>query len=167
MRRAAVLLAFLLPALAGCSRSTSEIKAEEGYSLAAYRKVAVPAFDDPRGQGADVAKALRDMLRALPHGVCDEAIVDKVMTESQKQASDAEGAGLEQLERLRFQAGADAIVMGRMAPDWSSASVLVYETELGDVMLRGVVRPRDKARKAFSSPEEVAGAVLIALAGQR
>lgn len=167
MRCAAALLAVLLPALTGCSRPTSDVKPEEGYNLAAYRKVAVPAFVDPRGQGADIGKDLRDMLQALPEGVCDEAVVDKVMAETEKQAAASEGTDLERFERLRFQAGADALIIGRMAPDWTSASVLVYETEMGDVMLRAVVRPRDPKRKAFASPEEVAGAVLVALAGKR
>ncbi len=162
MRSIAVLAVL---ALAGCSRPTADVRKENGYNLAYYRKVAVPSFIDRKGQGAAVAGSLRARLEALPQGVCDPKAVQAVLGEAAK--ADSGRLGLEQLERLRAEAGADAIVLGSMAPDWSSATVFVYETDLGDQMLRAVVHPADKTHKAFATPDEAAGEVVYALTGKR
>lgn len=160
MRPAALAALLCAAAVAGCAGSRSDVHREDGYSLAYFRKTAVPAFIDPSGRGAEVAQALRARLIASGQGVADPAAVDPILKQTP-----GETLGLETLERLKFQAGVDSLVLGRMAPDWSSASVLFYETDMGDSLLRAVVRP-EKGRKAFESADDAAARTLAVLTGK-
>jgi hypothetical protein len=51
-----------------------------------------------------------------------------------------------------------------MAPDWSAASISLVDTETGESVLRVLLRPRDRKRKAFARPEEVVEEALRVLA---
>jgi hypothetical protein len=46
--------------------------------------------------------------------------------------------------------------MGRMAPDWSAASITMVETNTGAPVLHVILRPRGRGKKAFATPQEVA-----------
>jgi len=61
----------------------------------------------------------------------------------------------------------DAIIFGRLAPDWSTAMITVTETEMGGPILQAVLRPRDPKKKAFSDADDVAKEAIRVLASLR
>lgn len=72
------------------------------------------------------------------------------------------GYDLEALEIIRRKTSADAVIIGHMAPDWSAAFIMMFETQMGEQVLRGAVRPQGK-QKVFKNPNEIAIAVLKAI----
>lgn len=158
MRRALTLLAAAVT-LCGCpSRGGRRVERFEGQNVRALRRLAVAPFSDPRGQGRALARAVTAGLAPILHESAEEIVVDRALASRNKEGE--AGLGFESLEILRHQGGADGLVLGRMAPDWSSVSVTIHETELGDPALRAVLVPRGKNRKSFKDAAEVASEVL-------
>jgi hypothetical protein len=149
--------------LSACG-SRSQVKTEEGASLSAFRNVAVLPFADDKGQGKIIAEELSGQLRRLGHHIVDAAAVSAVLA---GRKTDESGAlGLETLERLRSTTGVDAFIAGRVLTDWSAVTATVIETELGDPVIRAVVRPRERSRKVFRTRDELIERLTAALMGR-
>ena len=165
MRRSLPAALVLAAALLGCGAPKgTHVERAEGASLAGLRRLGVLPFADPRGKGREIAKAITGGLAPLLYEPADGALVEKTL--NAHKSDNESGLGLESLELLRHEAGADAIVMGRMLPDWSAATISIYETELGDPVLRGLLKPSGR-HKTFETPAEVAAEVLKVLADRR
>lgn len=162
MRTLGLLLAAALP-LSGCG-SRSQVKSEDGATLSAFHTVAVLPFADEKAQGKIIAEELAGQLRRLGHQIVDANAVAAILA---GRKMDENGAlGLETLESLRAKTGAEAFIAGRVLPDWSAVTATVIETELGDPVIRAVVRPRDRGRKAFQSRDELIEQLTAALLGR-
>jgi hypothetical protein len=160
----AVALAAL--ALGGClPKRGRRVETFDGQSVRALKRLAVPPFQDPRGQGKELSRAVLAGLPALLHETADEAAVARALAAKNKDGE--AGLGFETLELLRTVAGVDGLLLARMASDWSSVTLVVHETELGDPALRAILVPRGKKQKAFKDAQEVAAEVLRLLADPR
>jgi len=160
MRRFAVVLAAATTLFLGCAHSRNIIRAEDGLNLAQYRGVGVVPFDDSRGQGPAIANGIEDGLERLMYAPVDSQALEKII--SSYKADPRNGVGLEALEMIHDKTAADAIVMGRMTPDWSAAIIVMIETGMGDQVMRAVVRPPGK-QKVFTAPAQISKAVLKVL----
>src|SRR5579863_6764445 len=114
-------LGFLTVAVVlGCAHHGTVMELETGENLSDYRQIAVPAFLDPRGQGGAVADAVENVLQTqLASKPVDRAALDPVLAEY-KVAGPVD-PDLEILFHIRQRVPLDAIVFGKMTPDWSSA----------------------------------------------
>ncbi|MHB2026523.1 MAG: hypothetical protein ACYCPQ_07785 [Elusimicrobiota bacterium] len=153
----------LAAALSGCAHSGAVVQAEDGLSLAQYQGIGVAPFNDPRGHGAAIAADIETGLERLMYAPVDPAVLAQIL--SKHRLDRRSGLSLEVLENIRDKTSADAIIMGRMAPDWSAASIVMVETAMGDQVLHAILKPAGRNEKAFSSPDEVSQAALKVLAG--
>jgi hypothetical protein len=152
MRQGIVLVALL--ALIGCGGRKSQVMPEEAVDFRSYRHIGVSAFLDKSGKGQAVADAIDAALQQAMYEPVDQKLLAQLL---EKYKPDREvGYGIEALEAIRAKSGADALLLGRMAPDWSAASVTMVETDTGASVLHAVLRPRGRKKKAFATPEEVA-----------
>ena len=150
-------------ASSGCDRS--RVRKTDGASLSQYHRMAVLAFTDPRGKGPAIADAITAGLPQLMYEQADNAKVAAILKAYKPDPET--GISLEAFERIRLDTGADAIAMGRMAPDWSGLRLDIVETETGEPVLRAALTPRGQHRRAFETPDEVAAEVLRVLADRR
>ncbi len=164
MRRFAVGLAAAAFFLAGCAHSRTIVRAEDGLNIAQYRGIGVVPFKDPRGQGLAIAEGIESGLEKMMFSPVDPKALQEIISNYKTDSRD--GLGFEALEMMHEKTSADAIVMGRMTPDWNTAIIVLIETGMGDQVMRAAVRPPGK-QKAFSSPAEVSKAVLKTLSGLR
>ena len=95
----------------------------------------------------------------------DNAKVARILAEHKPDPET--GISLEAFERIRLDTGADALVMGRMTPDWSAAMLTIIETDTGEPVLQAALKPHDKHRRTFTTADEVAAEVLHVLADRR
>ena len=138
----------------GCGGRKSQVMPEEAVDFAGYRHIGVSAFVDRRGKGQAVADALDAVLQQEMYEPVDEKALAQVLA---KYKPDRDvGYGIEALLAIRAQSGADALLLGRMAPNWSAASVTMVETSTGAPILHAILRPRGWRKKTFATPEEVA-----------
>jgi hypothetical protein len=141
-------------ALSGCAGGReSQVRVDGNVDVASYRRIGVAVFTDRTGKGRAVADAIAAALQREMFEPVDEKALAQLLARYKPDPDT--GFGIEALEVIRSQSGADALLMGRMAADWSAASVNMIETNTGAPVLRGILRPRGK-RKAFATPEEVA-----------
>ncbi len=139
-----------LTVLAGCAPK-SKVLPEEAVEFRAFRRIGASPFGDKTGRGPQVAVAIEAALEGAGYEPVDHKELLKVLEEHKP---DRElGLGIEALELLRTKVGADAVVFGRMAPDWSFATVTLVEGETGNSVLHAIMRPRKG--KAFASPDDV------------
>ena len=157
-RRFAVVFAVL--AFVGCSHSRSIIKRDDEAGFGGYRAIGVPAFVDPRGEGQKIADAINRDLQALTYNPVDGKAIAKII--AQHKPSKDFGYSLETLELIRNQTSADAVIIGRMSPNWDAAFIIMFETNMGEQVLRGIIRPPGK-EKVFKNPDEIALAVVKAI----
>lgn len=161
---AAVLAAATLAACA--SQPKTKVNIPEGQSLGGIRRYGVLAFADPsKSQGRAIADAVEGGLRQLFFEVAERKPIERAL--SMAKPDKDFGLSAEVFETIRRETGADAIIQGRMLPDWTAAVVSVYETELGDPVLRAVLRPRGKGHKHFETADEVAAELVRVLADRR
>lgn len=155
MRRlpAALLVALSLGWL-GCAQSRTRVLPEEGEDFRRYHRIAVPSFVDPRGKGAEIADDISKALQTkLYNESIDRAALEQVL--SKYKLDRDQGLGVEALEDIHEKTSADALVFGRMAPDWSSARITVIEVEMGSPVLRALILPK-RGQKTFAKAEDVA-----------
>ena len=141
-------------ALTGCSGVKSQVLPEEAVNFDSYHHVGVLAFTDKKGKGKAVADAINAVFQGSMDDPVDTKALEKILA-NHKPDRDV-GYGIEVLEAIRAQTGADAIIMGRVAPDWSAVSVTMVETTTGAPILHAILRPRDRHKKVFATPEDVA-----------
>lgn len=149
-------------AFLGCSGPKSKVLQDAG-EFRGHRCVGVAPFSDPRGQGQAIADAIEAGLQQQMYEPVDEKALAKVLAANK---ADGGSLGLEALESIHAKAPVDAIVFGRVAPDWSKALITVDETEMGEPILAGVLLPR-APEKTFSGPDDVAKEALRVLAAAR
>jgi len=141
-------------ALTACGGPKSEVRPEEAVNFGSYRRIGVTAFVDRSGKGQAIADAIDAIFQREMYEPIDQKALALVLA---KYKPDRElGYGIEALEMIRSQSGADALILGRMAPDWSAASVTMAETSTGAPILHALLRPHGRKKKAFATPEEVA-----------
>ena len=141
-------------ALSGCAgRRESQVRVDGTVDVASYHRIGVAAFSDRTGQGRAVADAIEAALVREMFEPVDEKVLAQVLAKYKPDPDT--GFGIEALEMLRSQSGADALIMGRMASDWSAASVNMIETNTGAPVLHAILRPRGKNKEVFATPEEV------------
>jgi hypothetical protein len=154
-RRAVVLLPLLAAAvLAGCAHAGSRVQLAEGADFARLRRIGVMPFQGVGDKGAVVAKDIEEGLKGAGYEIVDEKLLERAMA-GHRMDSDF-GYGLEAAADVRIQTGADAVLVGRVARDWSAAFIIMMETEMGDKVLSGVVKPEKKGEKVFKGPDELA-----------
>jgi hypothetical protein len=157
---ALAVLAFAL----GCAGGGSKVVEDAG-EFRGHRRIGVAPFVDSRGQGEAVADAIAAGLREMRYEPVDQKALAQVLRSRMPNASFI--LGIEALERIQEKVPVDAIIFGRIAPDWSSALMTVNETEMGDPILQIVLKPRDRKRAAFADAGELAKEALRVLASLR
>lgn len=147
-------VALLTSVWLGCAQSRSRVLPEDGEDIRRYHRIGIPAFTDKQGKGPQIADQLSSALQTkLYNDPVERMPLEQIL--SRFNLKNDNGLGVEALEEIHSKTSADAVVFGRMAPDWSSARVTVIETEMGSPVLRAVVMPKGR-KKAFASPEEIA-----------
>ncbi|HEX4048089.1 MAG TPA: hypothetical protein VH309_09665 [Elusimicrobiota bacterium] len=158
-------LAFLsVAALLGCGGPKSRVIQDSG-EFRGHRCVGVAPFVDSRGQGQAIADAIEDGLQRLMYEPVDEKALAQVLAANMPDRSST--LGIEALENIHAKAPVDAIVFGRVAPDWSRAVITVNETEMGEPILSAVLLPRGPKKTAFTGPDDVAKEALRVLTSAR
>ena len=150
-----------LAALAGCAAVPKSKVLEDAGEFSRHRSVGVAPFIDTRGQGQAIADAIEAGFQALMYEPVDQKALAQVLAATMPNRSAA--PGIEALERIRSKTGADAIIFGRMSPDWSTALITVDEIEMGSPILSAVLRPSDPKKKAFTDANDVAKEALRVL----
>lgn len=161
MKRA--LLLFLTATLMGCAHSGTQVQIGDGADFASYHSIGVPPFVDSKGKGTLIAQDINGSLQKLMYDPVDMIALQKIL--AQYKPSRTTGFDLEALEMIRKQTSADAVVLGRMAPDWSAVIITMFETQMGDPVLRAIIKPQGKQGTLFKTPEEVAAATLKVILG--
>ena len=136
----------------GCGPKT-QIVPEDAVTFRSYRRIGVLAFGDPTGRGQKIADAMDARFQKAFFDVVDQKAVAEVL--AQYKPDRDQGLGVEALEEIRRKTGIDALIIGRMVPDWSAAVVTMVEMTTSGVIMRAVVRPHGFRKKAFASPDEV------------
>jgi hypothetical protein len=152
--------ASLAVAAAGCSGPRSRVIDDTG-EFARHRCIGVAPFVDSRGQGQAVADLIEGGLQQLMYEPVDQKVLAKALAANVPERG--VGLGIEALERIHAKVPADAIIFGRIAPDWSFVQVTVTETEMGGPIAQLLLRPRDKRKKSFADPAEIAREALRVL----
>jgi hypothetical protein len=150
-----------LAALLGCSSGPRSKILQDAGEFPRHRCVGVAPFADPRGKGQDIADAIEAGLQQLMYEPVDQKALAQVLVANMPDRSS--NLGIESLERIKAKAPVDAIIFGRVSPDWGMALITVNETEIGGPILQAVLRPRNRRKKAFSSPDEIAREALRVL----
>jgi len=148
-----------------CAHSNYTVQRDGGARLSEFHRIGVLPLKDPKGQGDPIAQGIQDGLQKLLFEPPDVAALKRLAVEYKLEPNS--GMRLEAVETIRDQASADAIILGVMAPDWSAASLVIAEMEMGQPVMRVVVTPRDPKKKAFTSAGEVAQEAVRALASLR
>ncbi len=156
-------IALLSISLLGCAHSRTRIQRDDSANFSSYRAIGVPSFTDPKGQGLVIAETINADLQKLMYDPVDQAALEKILTKY-KPGKDS-GYDLEALEIIRRKTSADAVVLGRMAPDWSMIFLTMFETQMGSPVLRAVIRPQGK-KKVFASPAEISLATIRVITGE-
>ena len=146
--------------LLGCAGPKSKVLEDSG-EFRSRRCIGVAPFIDSRGHGQAVADAIEAGLQQLMYEPVDQKALAQVLAASMPDRGS--GLGLESLEKIHSKAPVDAIIFGRIAPDWSMVTLTVNETEMGGPILQAVLRPRDRKQNAFKDPADIAREALRVL----
>lgn len=155
----------LAAVFAACAHSNVTTQRESGVRLSDFHRIGVLPFKDAKGRGEQIAQGVQDGLQKLLFEPADGAALRRLAVEYKLEPNS--GLRLEAVESLRDQASADAVILGVMAPDWSAASFVVAELQMGQPVMRVVVTPRDAKKKVFANEGEVVQEAVRALAGLR
>ncbi|MFI5361948.1 MAG: hypothetical protein ACHQ49_08270 [Elusimicrobiota bacterium] len=160
LRPIALLSAF---AVLGCAGPKSQVLQDAG-EFPSHRCVGVAPFVDPRGRGQAVADAIEAALQQRMFEPVDQKALADVLVANMPDRTSR--LGLEALEKIRAKSPVDAILFGRLTPDWSAAMITVNETETGVPILQAVLLPRDR-KAAFSDADDVAREAVRVLTSLR
>ena len=138
------ILALMLAAglFAGCAHPRSRVTWDDSADLSNIRRVGAMPFADPRGKGLAISDAVNAGLPQLTYEQVDAKALRKIF--EQHPPGKDNRLGLESVEFLRRETGADAVIMGRMTPDWSALELSMVETEMGSVVMRAFISPEDE-----------------------
>ena len=139
--------------LVGCGPKT-QIIPDDAVSFQSYHHIGIPAFIDTTGRGQQIADALDARFQQTYYEPVDQKALAQVL--AQYKPDRDLGFGIEALEVIRKKTGVDALIHGRMLPDWSAAVVTMVETTTSSTIMHGVLRPRGRRKKRFATPDEVA-----------
>lgn len=139
--------------LAACAPK-SIVQPEEAVDFGAYRHFGVAPFSDPKGRGVAIAEAFGSRLAQATLEPVDQKTLAKVLARY-KPDRDV-GYRAEELETIRSQTGADALILGKTDEDWASVLITVIELDSGAPILHARLLPHHRGEKAFTSPEEMA-----------
>ena len=154
-RRAGSLLSLAAAAiLAGCAHAGSRVQLAEGSDFARIHRIGVMPFQGVGDKGAVVARDIEAGLKGLGYDIVDEKLLERAMA-GHKMDTDF-GYGLETAADVRIQTGAEGVLVGRVARNWSAASIILMDTDMGDKVLSGIVKPERKDEKKFKGPDELA-----------
>jgi hypothetical protein len=142
-----------LAVLLGCAGPRSKVLEDAG-EFPRHRCVGVAPFIDSRGQGQAIADAIEAGLQQKMYDPVDQKALAQVLAVTLPDRGS--NLGLEALEKIRAKVPVDAIIFGRIAPDWSTAMITVNETEIGSSILQVVLRPRSRKKKVFTDADDVA-----------
>jgi hypothetical protein len=154
------LLLLTVAVLLGCSGPRSKIIQDEG-EFPNHRAIGVAPFVDSRGKGQAIADAIQAGFQQQMLGAVDQKALAAALAAAMPNGGTK--LGIESIEQIRAKVPVDAIVFGRMAPDWSMAMITVDEMEIGGPILQAVLRPRNRRKKAFTDADEVAREALRVL----
>jgi hypothetical protein len=143
----------LLAALLGCAGADRSRVLEDAGEFPRHRSVGVAPFVDPRGKGQAVADAIEAGLQQLMYEPVDQKALASVLAETKPDRGSA--LGIEALEKIKAKVPVDAIIFGRISPDWGTVLITVDEMEMGGPILQAVLRPRHHG-KTFADPDEIA-----------
>lgn len=158
------LLLLTITALLGCAGSKSRVIEDAG-EFPNHHCVGVAPFIDSRGHGRAIADAIEARLQQLMYEPVDQNALAQVLAANMPDHSS--GLGLESLEKIHSKVPVDAIIFGRIAPNWSMAIITVNETEMGSPILQAVLRPHNRRKKAFTDADDVAREAVRVLASLR
>ena len=157
------LVLLTLAGLLGCSGSRSRV-IDDTSDFPHHRCIGVAPFVDSRGQGQAVADLIESGLQQLMYEPVDQKVLAEVLAANPPTRG---SLGIEALEKIRAKTPADAIIFGRIAPDWSMAAITVTETEMGAPILQIALRPRGRRKKAFADPADIAREAIRVLTSLR
>jgi hypothetical protein len=142
-----------LAVLLGCGGSNKSRILSDAGEFPRHRAVGVAPFLDPRGKGQEVADAIEAGLQQLMYEPVDQKALAAALASNMPDRNSH--LGIESLEYIKGKVPVDAIIFGRIAPDWSTVLITVDETDMGGPILQAVLRPR-RRRKTFDGPDEIA-----------
>ena len=159
MRRAALASLLALGGLLACAEKGTRVEQLEGANPGAFRRVAVVPFSDSRGQGWLMAAKVNQGLSGLGFNTVDLHQVETVFSSLKLDFSSA--LSIHSLAEIRHATLAEALIFGSVDSSWREATLLMIETEMGDMVLSAKLKPR--RGPAFRTPEEVAAEALRAI----
>lgn len=154
-------IVLLAASLLGCSHSATKILPEEGEYFSDYHQIGIPAFADSHGQGNAIADSLAQGLQSLTgNEPVNRAALEQALAKYKVRSQS--DLGVETLEQIHAQAPVDAIIFGKMAPDWSAAKVIMMDARMGVPVFQILAKPSKRA-KVFSSPQDISQEILHAI----
>lgn len=151
----ALFIGALVFSLASCA-GRSKVAFEPGMDLGRFKRIGVLPFTDPRGQGRKIAAAVGQGLLARGFEAVDLARMEGVFKSLKLDYS--AGLSLHAMADVRSRTMAEALLFGAMDARWREASLILIETEMGEVVFRAKLRPR--RGKSFERPEDAAREAL-------
>ncbi len=127
-------------ALAACGPPHTKVDNPSGLNPANFRRVGILPFADSKGEGRDIASELARRLAGTDYEVVDSARLEKLYKGLKLERSG--GLSLQAMADIRHDTGAEALVFGQLDPEWREASVLMIETEMGEVVFDAKLRPK-------------------------
>ncbi len=143
--------AALAIALASCGHNGTIAGRVEGEDFSRYHHMGILPFVDAKGQGLLITDEIKKAMEKRMFDSVDTKALEQVL--SKYRIDRGEGLGAEALEDIRSHAPVDSIVIGAMIPDWSAARLVMVETDMGEPIMRAVLKPKNG--KFFRDAEEV------------
>ena len=154
----------LVAALFGCAGPKSKVLDDNG-EFPRHKCIGVAPFVDPRCQGQAVADAVENGLQQLMYEPVDQKVLAQVLAANK--SDHGSSLGIEAIENIHAKVPVDAIIFGRISPDWSTVSVTMVELDMGAPILSAVLRPRGRKKTAFADADDIARELLRVLATRR
>lgn len=153
---APALLACALAFPLSCCAGRSKVAFEPGMDLGRFKRIGVLPFTDPRGQGRKIAAELGRGLLDRGFDSVDLRQLESVFKGLKLDYST--GLSLHALADIKSRTMAEALLFGSIDSRWQEASLILIETDMGEVVLRAKLKPR--RGKSFERPEDAAREAL-------
>lgn len=146
------MLSFLLAACA----ARSKVAFEPGMDLGRFKRIGVLPFTDPRGQGRKIAVEVERGLLERGFDSVDLQRLESVFKGLKLDYS--AGLSLHALADIKSRTMAEALLFGSIDSRWQEASLILIETDMGEVVFKAKLKPR--RGKSFERPEDAAREAL-------